>query len=48
MNPQELRDAAGASLVRNGRLADVVPASEGTILDRAVGILEGGLEAALR
>ena len=39
MNTQDLRNAAGAHLVRNGLLADVVPASERPILARAEGSL---------
>ena len=39
MNTRQLRDAAGAHLVRNGLLADIVPASEGPILARAEGSL---------
>ena len=39
MNTHELRDVAGAYLVRNGLLEDVVPASEGPILARAEGSL---------
>ena len=39
MNTHDLRDVAGAYLVRNGLLAEVVPASEGPILARAEGSL---------